>query len=128
MKVSKKKEKKAYNFKIKNPSPLARKQKALSFIKTTIDEGGFLISIKRVAKHLQVPIPDAFTTVKELANAGYVQIGKELRFGPKYGSNSVWITPGKDVTSFLKTSENKDAVEKTVPEYRDVFYESSDSE
>ena len=110
MKVAKKDEIKTYSYAIRNPSSLSRKQNALRFVKTKMD-GKTPPTIRSVSSNLKITIRDAETTVRELANAGYVQIGKLAnKTGPyRYGSNRLSITPGKDVTNFLKLSEDENA-------------------
>ena len=110
MKVTKKDEIKTYSYTVRNPSPLSRKQKALSLIQKKMD-GRTPATMRSVSFQLKISMTDASNTVKELANAGYVQIGKPLKkMGPyRSGSNRLSITPGKDVTNFLKLSEDENA-------------------
>ena len=112
MKIVKKTEKTNYSYTVRNPSPLARKQKALSFIKTKTDNEK-RVTIKQVANHIQTSYTEGHNAIKELANAGYIQIGKARKntvFGGTHkGSNPLSITPGKDVTRFLDISESEEA-------------------
>ena len=109
MKV-KKNEKKKYDYSIYKPSPRSTLQKALGYIKKRTDEDS-KPTIRAVSVHLQMTVTDAITVIHELANHGYVQIGKSRKINGlnRIGSNFLSITPDKDVTRFLKASENEDA-------------------
>ena len=111
MKASKIIQKKTYT--IANPSPLSTKIEALSFIKKKIDDSKE-VSISQVANHLKIPKPDADSIVKELANAGYVRIGRAQKKNNLYGSrivgsNRISTHRCKDATRFLKGSVSEDA-------------------
>ena len=110
-KVKDKKSKvKTYNFLIKNPSPLSRRQEALRQIKSMTNlHSRAKSNPKRLAAHLDVSQDEADTVIMELANAGYIQIGLEQSF---FGNivrwtNPLTITPGKDVTAFLDGKEEQ---------------------
>ena len=93
-----------YNYKIENPSPLWRKQEVLS----VINENSGKVTIKRVASWLEISVADAEGIVKELANAGYVRIGKQHKCMCKpHGVKTLWITPGSNVDRFLNLSEDQ---------------------
>ena len=103
---------KYYNYTNRNPFPLAHKKKAISLIKEKMQlpREKEHANARRIAKHLNIPIKEAVSTVKELANYGYVQIGRPLKKlgSPIYGSNSLAITPGKNITKFLVLSDNEE--------------------
>ena len=88
-----------YNYKIKKPSPLWRKQEVLSII----SENSGKVVIRQVVSWVGISIANAESIAKELANAGYVQIGKQHKciLRKLYGSKNLWITPGSDVNGFL---------------------------
>ena len=110
MKASKKTTTKTYR--IANPTPLSTKIEALSFIKKKIDDGR-RVFVSQVANHLKISKPDADSITKELANAGYVRIGKPYAItlcgSGKVGSNRILTHRCKDATRFLKGSVSEDA-------------------
>ena len=109
---------KKYNFLIKTPSPLSRRQRALRQIKSmTHLHSRAKSNPKRLAAYLEVSQDETDTVIMELANAGYIQIGLEQSFFGNIvrGTNPLTITPGKDVTAFLNGEEDQE-VKKEEPE------------
>ena len=99
-----------YNYKIENPSSLWRKQEVMS----VINENSGKVTIKRVASWLEISVADAEGIVKELANAGYVQIGKQHKHEWKlHGYKTLRITPGSDVDRFLNLSKDQSSDSST---------------
>ena len=119
---------KKYNFIIKNPSSLSRRQKALRQIKSmTHLHSRAKSNPRRLATYLEVSQDETDQVIMELANAGYIQIGLEQSY---FGNivrwtNPLTITPGKDVTAFLNGEEEHEVKNEELPK---VELSSKDSE
>ena len=101
---------KTYNFLIKNPSPLSRRQAALRHIISMTNSRRF-VTPDLLAIYLDVSQDEADTVIRELANAGYIQTKLDIltwENGELFGSTVyLTITPGKDVTAFLNGEEEQ---------------------
>ena len=107
-----------YNIPIENPSPLSRKQKALRYILCNefVPHHRQRANPKRIATHLNVSREEAETVVEELANLGFVQIGRMQNcYGQLCrGTNPLTITPGKrsDAQDFIDLKIKEEKTEK----------------
>ena len=107
-----------YNIPIEKPSSLSRKQKALSYILWN-EHLPFRqrANPKRVATHLKVSRDEAEIVVDELANLGFVQIGRMQNcYGQLCrGTQPLTITPGKhsDARDFINLKIKEEETEES---------------